>query len=211
MSMQNKEFTNTIGNTQEPADLRDVPPDVASAEAARIAQSLAPIGSPNVEAGVRSVYDSRPINGGDFNVYSSTSTPQCGGTTYIPAGFTVPQGYVAILKLTDAWMEPPKVLTNRSQVTVSLQVNGGLVNQNVDIAMGNDTGDRPVSSFVIADEGQVVTARIIDVGNTWGAAGKANIRLYGNLLLKTGRPANLEVANIVGQNLHDSGTDSGVK
>jgi hypothetical protein len=177
---------------QLPADGSMPGADVQQASEARTAQERVPLGTPSADYTVRSVYDSRPVSAGDFNVAVFSQGCSSPG----PGFFTVPQGYVAVLREVLTWQEPILSYATRAEVLVSLQANKVDVANNIAIPVGNGT-DLPIKCFIIADENQ-------SVGVRWESATAPTntffwAHLYGNLLLKSGRPAQFEIANYAGQ------------
>lgn len=157
-----------------------------------------PIGAPPIDYDVRSIFDSRPVNGFDFNIVESGDI---GGGE--PGGvlveMTVPEGYVAVLRSISMWFEPnPQSAPNRSNVLASLYLNGGPFNYNVDLPVGVEIDTVPF--FMIADEfnriGWAVTLPDDPVDDV-----TCYVHFHGNLILKSGRPAVFEVANPVRKQL----------
>jgi len=180
---------------QLPADTNVHAADMAQASAARADMGAAPLGTPPADYSVRSVYDSRPVFGTDFNVVVATAAGG-GCASSATAFFTVPSGYVAVLRHIETWCEPIPVLARRNQVTLNIQLNQVDVTLNTDIPIGTAT-DLPIDCFVIADEGT-------DLGVQFDAdpvliGFSVYALLYGNLLLKTGRPFQFEIANYAGE------------
>lgn len=194
--MGNKEFWREHGDTQLPAEPRSVgASDMRQASAARTAMAGAPLGSPPTDYDVRSVYDSRPVSAFDFNIVVSMAVSG-GCVTATPAFFTVPQGYVAVLREVETWVDPPVAMSLRADVTVSLQINGSDVPYNVAIPVGNGTLEN-IKCFAIADEYQQMGV-LFPTFPTPGAY-TLYAQLYGNFILKTGRPAQFEIANYAGK------------
>lgn len=168
--------------------------DMRQASDSRDAQQLAPLGSPPADYDVRSVYDSRPVSGGDFNVILTFPAGAC--ITPAPVFFVVPQGYVAVLRELETWCEPILSLTTRADITVSPQINLSDIQYNNNIPVGNGTLEN-IKLFAIADELQKVGVIFPVFPATPGITLYAQV--YGNLLLKTGRPAQFEIANYAGK------------
>jgi hypothetical protein len=147
-----------------------------------------------MDYGVRSVYDSRPVSGYDFNIIVTMAAGIC--VTPTPAFFTVPQGYVAVLREIETWCEPPQNLTARTDITVSAQINMVDIPYNTGIPVGNGTLEN-IKLFSIADELQQVGVTF----PAFPASGAFTLyaQLYGNFLLKSGRPAPFEIANYAGR------------
>lgn len=179
---------------QIPADVRRAAPDVGKAsDLAALAR--APLGEPLIDYNVRSIYDSRPVNGYDFNVIETADINSSMSNPSIYLTFEVPSGYIGVLRKIEFWTNGlPNV--SRQSVTLSPVANSQIQRFNT-AAVGNATGQgAPVECFVIADERQQLGARI-----DWGASPASislYVQLYGNFLLKTGRAAPFEIANQAG-------------
>lgn len=193
-----QEFLQMVGNTQLPADPTAIPADMVQQSGSRKdARGLA-LGSPPSDYGVRSVYDSRPVNATDFNVFTTMSLG-CGGSPFVPSGFVVPQGYVAVWRKAYAWMEPPLALSTLSDVLFSFAINGADVQYNANIPIGIGSNSVPLDCFIIADNFQTLSGKFYTSAFSGEGSATANIRLYGNLLQKSGRPSIFEIANYAGQ------------
>lgn len=218
MQFKEGEFLDEQQDAQLPANTKSIASDIAQASDSRDTLGNAPLGSPLAEFDVRSVYDARPVNSYDFNIVISNQDT-CSGVGIwtggqFDFGFIVPSGYVAVLKKLHHSFSPPPVITARKDVTAALLVNGSLYQRGVQIvAVGADPtanaspGDIPIGlesddilqSFVIADENQSLGVRI-KVSAAIAAIGPVfYAHLYGQLLLKTGRPAQFEPANRIGK------------
>ena len=182
-------------DSQLPADARARGAvDTAIGTTARGSMQTAPKGSPIADYTVRSTYDSRPIQGTDFNWYIS-GTAHYAAETPTPTlalAYSVPQGYVAVLKKVHWWIDTPLILTSRAQVAIALQVNGGNQLGNEFIPVGNEAD---IDTFIIADE--FSRLGLLATSTAWLSGGTPIAAiLYGNLLQKTGRPATFEIANL---------------
>lgn len=188
--IQGGEFTDR--EVQRPPE--DTAGGIAQAPATARAQSdLAdtPLGAPPADYDVRSVYDSRPVNGYDFNITVTAAAE--GGNTFT-LEFTVRQGFVAVFRrfghfFTDA---PLPAIVNRAECLLSIRKNGTDVPDNVDFPIGLASDDL-WNGFVIADEFDTITARVVLQGAL--TATELVGTFYGNYLLKTGRAWPFEIAN----------------
>lgn len=149
---------------------------------------LTPLGAPPTDVDVRSVYDVRPINAWDFNIVASAEA--VGGAGEV--SFSVPEGLVAILRNFDIWFEPNPATAFKSENRWTLQLNGGDFPYNISIPFGTAVDRETV--FMIADEFNVVGLSVTLLAET---SVTLFARFYGNLLLKSGRPASLEIGNPV--------------
>lgn len=175
-------------NRQLPADL-DQSASYSGSAQARKDLSNTPLGSPPQCVDVRSVYDTRPINGFDFNIQTS------GGADPTPdlLQFQVPEGYVCVLRSFDIWIENPIPAIAKSGAAWTLILNGGDVPYNGPVSFGSAVDDETV--FLIADEFNMVGLRITVF--TGGELTTIYARFYGNFLLKTAVPAPWQIGNPV--------------
>lgn len=165
-----------------------------AAQKARQDQENTPLGSPPKPVDVRSVYDTRPINGFDFNISASAATDS--NTTKAVLFFNVPEGFVAVLRNFDVWFEPNPASALKSGFNWSLQLNGGDYPYNLNVPFGVAV-DRE-TCFMIANEFNTVGLRLtLGTAFSFPDPGTAFARFYGNFLLKSGLPAALEIGNLV--------------
>jgi hypothetical protein len=168
-----------------------VPPG-QQVDSARTAYDNTPIGPIPFAYDVRAVFDSRPVNGYDFNIVVSTSGELVNPITI---SFTVPNGYVAVLKRVISFIESPiPASALRSDVLLTLLLNQGVVPNNANIPVGIEQDDL-VRCFVIADQGSVLSARLVVSAAILALTPTYTIQFYGNLLQKTNIPTPFEVAN----------------
>lgn len=209
-------------------------PDLFRAAEGRAALAETGLGSPVMDYTVRSVYDSRPNSGKDFNQWftsrSFNPNHEVNDFTGLRRCFYVPQGWVAVIRKISFRMNPTTLMTDPNDgdsnpagawyhALLNLLVNGAGVDPEVfpegtGTATSSPTrlegipvrdGD-DVETWAIADEGMSVGVRLLDWqipggGATVTAQPHINIGFYGNLLLKTGRPAMFEPSNLAGRAL----------
>lgn len=160
--------------------------------------ALGNIGAPQVDRFVYSSFDARPINARDIN-YRVTTTF---ASQTANANFTVPDGYVFVLrKVTGFVTSFPTGGVIFDSITGNLQVDGSIdpYNANLTLLAPQETGTyavnrfdiKPYEFYTIVDESSVLTYHMDCVANFNGR----NIVIYffGNLLQKTGVPANFEI------------------
>lgn len=165
-----------------------------------------PLGSPPQCVDVRSVYDVRPINGFDFNImaHADTSVEPPGTQAQLIATMTVPDGFVAVLRKMDIWLEPTPgsddpLASNRSEYVWTLMLNGGDYHYNIDVAMGVAIDGETV--FLLADEYNTIGLKCKPATGAFATPQSLYVRFYGNFLQKTERPAAFEIGNpVLGQN-----------
>lgn len=176
-----------------PPDLRALASDMASVGVKSLEASRAPIGEPPLDYSVRSVYDSRPVNATDFNRYATGlfGDPHTGtvGVVTFPA---VPEGYIFVIREFFVWVETTPILSNRSDIQMTPQVNGAddVFTRDVPVGAGNDT---PIKCFLIVNEFLTYGVKFtinVALGNSL-----FNVWAYGNVLVKSGRPPQFEIAN----------------
>lgn len=177
---------------QLPADVRTLPPDVANYEAAGLAMRAAPAGEPPDDYNVRSVYDSRPLNGFDFNI--TDSAPFVSSNLEILT-FDVPQGYVCVLRHITYFVTNPPAINSLQDVLGTLRRANADVAYNIDIPIG---AARELDCFLIADEFEEVGFKVTSTG-VYQDASNIVAHFYGQFLLKTNIPAPFEIANRAGE------------
>lgn len=169
----------------------DISPGAQSA-IARDAYDQTPIGTVPLAYDVRAIYDSRPINAYDFNIPVSASGEL---TNPITISFTVPNGYVCVLKRVITFIEDPiPSPAKRSDVLLTLLLNQGVVPNNENIPIGVEQ-DSLVNCFVIADQGSVLSARLTVSAAVLAGSSTYWVQFYGQFLQKTNIPASFEIAN----------------
>lgn len=189
---------------QRPPDTRQITPDMAIAGRQGEAARRAPPGEPPLDYNVRSVYDSRPINGTDFNIAVAFQGSTTDTFTDALCEFIVPPGSICVLLQTHTWVEAndgsggPGPAFARSQVLASLTLDGGNVPYNQNVPVGSEQDDL-LKSFIIANEFQAMGVRLIaSIGTPFPVNAIVYAHFYGNLLAKTGRPTPFEIANPAG-------------
>jgi hypothetical protein len=151
-----------------------------------------PLGAPPSCFDVRSVYDSRPVNGYDFMI--PVTVDQEGAASTFLAEFTVRQGFVGVLREISHFFtdNPQPAVVNRAQCLASIKRNGTDVSDNVDVPVGLSS-DAIWKGFVIGDEFNVLGAEIVLQGAL--TAEVCVVVFYGNYILKTGVAYPFEIAN----------------
>jgi len=150
----------------------------------------APLGEPRVDYDVRCVYDSRPINGYDFN-FSATNFTIGGNWSF---QFVVPAGYRAVPR---EWEVAFDVVIPGSAVnsTASIQQNGAQLPNNGPIFVGMGT-DEPIKTFFVCEENTTfgIAGSNTNIG---GAVAEARvlINVYGNLIPVSDVALPLAIAN----------------
>lgn len=155
-----------------------------------------PLGPPPKPVDVRSVYDTRPVNGFDFNIVENAGAEE--GTAVRLLNFQVPEGFICVLRNFDIWFETATFPSEeKSGVTWTLLLNGGAYAYNEDVPFGVAV-DRE-TCFMIADEFNSVGLRIVSTAGNFSSGAETYARFYGNFLLKSGLPAALAIGNPVAQ------------
>ncbi len=88
------EFKSDEQHSQLTANTHSIASDIAIATDSGDQADVAPLGTPPKGYDVRAVYDSRPVQGYDFNIAVSTAL----GETNPFVSMTVPNGYIAVLR-----------------------------------------------------------------------------------------------------------------
>lgn len=192
-------------------------PDVIQGQRSRVDAKQTGLGSPALNFTVRSVYDSRPVNSRDFNLWFSTiNGGGCGANDY--AGFRncfyVPLGYVAVVRRIEV-LFPDLPIAPLYNALIAVTVNGTIqdpdgmtVGGPVGVSTPAQLAGIPVLSpgdietFVIADENELVGVRLTETAGYQAADAEILVGFYGNFLLKTGMPANAQIANLGGKAAH---------
>lgn len=192
-------------------------PDMASAQRGRMDARDTGVGSPKIDYNVRSVYDSRPINHREFNLWFQgeiTSEPPAVMTMPIfRSCFFVPSGYVMVLREVTFLVQPFSSLLNYD-LSFSIIVNGGIVDP-MQVETGPEIGDAlPVQLAILARDGEATKTFVFgDEGDSVGVdvqiaglpdfettdATFIQVGYYGQFLLKTGVPAQFQAANEAGR------------
>jgi hypothetical protein len=187
----NDEYSASREDYQEPPDMRDN----ASGDMGRSQQESVdemqrtPLGEPRVEFDVRCVYDSRPLNGGDFNL-SITAVDT--STTNWQATFVVPNGYRMVPRKWEVTFDNPPSGPNANS-TATIQQNGANLPYNGPIIIGMGTSE-PIETFFICEEN--TTFGIMgNNANFTGGSNVVNVNVYGNLLAATDVALPFEVTN----------------
>lgn len=186
-------------------------PDQMRAQIARQQAKDTGLGSPVLDYTVRSVYDSRPVSGRDFNLWFKTTGDGCGNDTYLGLRncFYVPTGYVAVIRKVQL-LFPDTASIQEYSALVQIQVNSATVDPElvtVGGAVGQSTPSQlvgipvrdpgEIETFIIADERQLVGVLLTDVTDFSAMTNQfIYVGFHGNFLLKTGVPASLQIANI---------------
>jgi hypothetical protein len=173
------------------------------------------LGSPTLDFTVRSIFDSRPTQAKEFNLWFGVSWPcssDFADNTALNQCFFVPAGYVACLRRVElvAEADPLSMLPYEGYLEVMAD---NAVRDPIDVppgpvaSNGSSADQVPgimftlparVDTFVLIDEKLSVGARL-----TFAAASlqRPNLRVgfHGTFLLKTGVPAMFQAANEAGR------------
>ena len=183
-------------------------PDMQRAGNNMRAERITGLGSPALDYTVRSIYDSRPTSANDFNLWfegEDTETPY--DISIFERCFKVPLGYVAVLREVKFLVAPVLSITGNFDGTARILIDG-TVRDPIDVVEATfvspiaipwrDGGT--IETFLIADEGQFIGATVALVDQTFDQDNRIlQVGFYGNFLLKTGRPAMFEPANLAGR------------
>ena len=145
-------------------------------------------------ASVRSVYDTRPINGTDFQ-YAETLT---GNTTLelpltLDFNYIVPQSYIAVLRDFEIRQFPLFIGSNLQPLT-SVLVDGIAQISHSNLPYNPDNGK--VVTHILANEKSTITVRMYYPA-TYAEDVTLNVfcKMHGNLLLTNNLPLPFEIGN----------------
>lgn len=194
-------------------------PDMARAAAARIDAAETGLGSPSIDYTVRSIYDSRPSNHREFNLWferiiGAHADPD--SMLWARKCFFVPAGYVAVLRSATVIVKAAASLSNYDglleflvngatydpmQVTVGPGVGPGAGVSTPDQIMIPWRSNAPVSTFIIADENDSIGLNLSFAPGITSPITQSELQIgfYGQFLLKTGVPAQFQPANEAGR------------
>lgn len=174
-----------------------IPPDIAAENARR--ELGGKIHSPKIDKLVNSVFDTLPVNARDFYSIGQLTVNSKADLNIDPTQFdyTVPSGYVAILrgfKFHNETIEYPDI---SSYVTTSILIEGIVQPDYSRLPLGQTSGGM-IPIHAMASESKIIS---IQVHPTIGFAFNTTentqtfiVTLFGNLLLSRGLP--LEFENI---------------
>jgi hypothetical protein len=197
-----QEYIN-LRESQLPPDTTLIPPDMAAGAVTTEALAQTRVGEPLDDYDVRSIYDSRPVNGYDFNLQAHSAAAGV-STSSFQLDFIVPRGYIMVPREVHHWFEPGWGLL-RSDVQMSLMINGAAVPNNQNVFVGA-ASDALINFFLPVNELSTFSVRLGVglVGGNFTPGTVAFVHLYGNLLLKTGKATPFEIANSKLQQKFDS-------
>lgn len=200
----------------------DVPADVQVGSAAVQQVARTGIGSPAIDFQVRSTFDSRPVNGRDFNIWvaaekNSEIGHQDFDLTVFNRAWQVPRGLVAVLRAVTILQVPGNDLGTMFDGTVQILIDN-VVKEPPTVRLGPSLGipggdtvlsqepipyhsGIPVETFLIADENLFVGVDINPTLLGFQPDYNALLRIgfHGTFLQKTGVPAQFQIANKAGQ------------
>jgi hypothetical protein len=159
--------------------------DLLQDDARVAAMQAAPLGEPQSDFDVRCVYDSRPVNGYDFNFSEQVSISS--GVSWT-ATFNVPNGYRIVPRKWQVQFDSLPLGPLAGNI-VSLQQNGADVPNNGPIIVGMGT-DEPIESFYLCEENTTFGITGVTQQST-----NANVNVYGNLIPVTDVALPLSVSN----------------
>lgn len=200
----------------------DVPADVQVGRSATDAVRNTGIGSPAIDFQVRSTFDSRPVNGRDFNIWvgadkNSEIGHQDFELTVFNKAWQVPRGLVAVLRAVTILQVPGDDLGTLFDGTLQIMIDN-VVKEPPTVRLGPSIGvpggdtvlsqepipyhtGVPVDTFLIADENLFVGVDInpILLGFQDNYNSMLRVGFHGTFLQKTGVPAQFQIANKAGQ------------
>ena len=192
------EYASAIGDTQAPPDMANPPGADLLGDAAATAEMIAaPLGGPATDFSIRSVYDSRPVNAYDFNYSQAvevTNANGAGTTVLWAANFSAPNGYRAIPRKWDIFLDPPHAVGPPADSLVSITQSNAAIPNNQNIILGLGT-DEPIETFFVCEENTVFGASgatsLIPADTTVNV----NVNVHGNLIPVSQVAAPYSIAN----------------
>jgi hypothetical protein len=187
---QRDEFAEQIGDFQTGASVDQPGADLLFDDHAVAAMQATPLGEPSSDFDVRSVFDSRPVNGYDFN-YSAPFS-QTGGASGAgwSVSFSVPNGYRAVPREWSVQFDQTIGGPSSNSVASLTQGNSSVPNNNaIIIGMGTD---RPIKSFFLCEENTLfgISGRNNNTSSLTGS-----VVVYGNLIPTSDVALPLSIAN----------------
>lgn len=151
-----------------------------------------PLGEPLIDFTVRSVWDTRPINGRDF---STCIAGVAINDNFVQLTATVPKGRIFVPRSVEVWFQEPNQSIERTDAYFELLSNRNVV-PNFQYWFGGAT-DQPVPCFFMVDEEQTYGIQIFATGLVEDQDPGAIVKciVYGNNLVKSGRALPFEVGN----------------
>lgn len=174
------EFAEQRGDWQTGASYDQPGSDLLQDDASVAAMQQTPLGEPPTAFDVRSTYDSRPVNGYDFN-YSAHFPSRNLINNPWSIQFVVPNGYRAVPRKWDVFFDSPPAGPSYNS-TVTLLQNGAALPNNGPIIIGMGTNDS-IDSFFICEENTTfgMSGNVVGVANTTQDS-VISVNVYGNLL-----------------------------
>ena len=175
------EFAEQHGDWQTGASVDQAGSDLLQDDASVAAMQKAPLGEPPSAFDVRCTYDSRIVNGYDFN-FSQFITSQNLINNPWEMQFMVPNGYRAVPRKWDVMYDTPPVGASYNS-TVTLLQQGAALPNNGPIIIGMGTGDEPIDSFFVCEENTTfgITGNVVGTFNTTQDS-VISVNVYGNLI-----------------------------
>lgn len=185
---QRGEFDEQRQDWQAEASFEQPGSDLLQDASSTQAMLEAPLGEPKSDFDVRCVYDSRVVNGYDFNYSAAMNQPSGASWT---ATFVVPNGYRAVPRKWSVNFDSPPVGPSKNS-TATIQQGGAALPNNGPIIIGMGTDD-PIETFFLCEEN---TTFGITGANSNAVTGLAVIvNVYGNLIPVTDVALPLAVSN----------------
>lgn len=176
---QRDEFAEQIGDWQATASYDQPGSDLLADDAAVAQMQRAPLKEPLSDYDVRATFDSRFINGYDFNFAAVATDNNTGSGTGWEVSFNVPVGYRAIPR---KWSFTFDALATgpAGASLASLSQAGAAVPNNQDIIIG--MGGVEVDSFYLCEENTTFGAFGKNSNFALNTAYTVNVNVYGNLI-----------------------------
>jgi hypothetical protein len=192
------EYEDVVGNYQADAGLSDTAgADLINSAASITAMESTPIGEPPADFSTVAVYDSRPVNGYDFNISQIVSAvyPGTGAISTWSVTFDVPNGYRMVPREWEIYLDGFPGGSPLNSTCIITQNNAGIPNS-TQLVVGAGT-TRPIKTFFICEENTIFGATG-QIALLPAYTGQVYIAVYGNLLPVTDVPLPFSVCNKTG-------------
>lgn len=198
---QRGEFAEQRGDWQTGASVDQPGSDLLQDDSSISAMQKAPLGEPPTAFDVRCTYDSRPVNGYDFNYSLAVALIDGGSSSAWTAEFNVPNGYRAVPRKWTIEYQPelgvyggPDPVSSYIATIVSILQNSAALPNNQNIIVG------PIP------DGELETFFVCEENTTFGISGfcdyylstdptYAIVNVYGNLIPVSDVSLPLAIAN----------------
>lgn len=190
-----------------------VPTDMRQNADRRASADSAPLGTPGIDYDVRSIYDSRPVNAKDFNLWFEFGIQEAAlDLITFRRCFAVPFGYVAVVREVTFLFEPVEVVDGTYDGTARILVDGNNVDPMVVKVVPFSAGltnvvqtagilwqsGQPIKTFTLADQEQFIGVDVELANDQEALQDTFQVGFYGQFLQRTNVPTQFQAANKAG-------------